>query len=79
MTILASGRLLRKRKVSSVELAKASLAAVRITEPAEHGKPAERYVPCIARAKGELGLKEWSTLDEAVRRTRDRHLIEAER
>ena len=61
------------RKVAELETPP---AAVRIAEPAEPGKPAERYVPCIARARGELGLKEWITLDEAVRRTRDWHLIE---
>ncbi len=32
-------------------------------------RPPERYVPCTKRARGELGLTQWTPLDEAIRRT----------
>jgi nucleoside-diphosphate-sugar epimerase len=33
------------------------------------GKPAERYVPCIDRARSELNLAPWIGLTEGIRRT----------
>ena len=33
------------------------------------GRPAERYVPCIRRAREELSLAPWTGLDEAIART----------
>jgi len=33
------------------------------------GRPPERYVPCIDRAKHELGLQCWISIDESINRT----------
>ncbi len=33
------------------------------------GRPAERYAPSTARARVELGLQQWISLDDALRRT----------
>jgi dTDP-glucose 4,6-dehydratase len=36
-------------------------------------RPGDRYVPSTARARDELGLRERTSLDEALRRTLDWH------
>jgi dTDP-glucose 4,6-dehydratase len=46
-------------------------AEVRVAKQPEPGKPAERYVPDIARARTELGLDVSIPLPEAIRRTAD--------
>ena len=46
---------------------------VRIARKAVKGAPAERYVPDTARARRELGLEQWISLDEAIRRTAQWH------
>ena len=33
------------------------------------GQPAERYIPDVGRARGELGLDAWTDLPDAIRRT----------
>jgi nucleoside-diphosphate-sugar epimerase len=40
------------------------------------GQPAARYVPETARAQKELGLREWTPLDEAIRRTANWYKME---
>jgi dTDP-glucose 4,6-dehydratase len=61
------------RPVSIAELAR--LVAVhfgtsaRVAREATPGKPAERYVPDVRRAREELGLRSWISLEEAVART----------
>lgn len=42
---------------------------VEIERVAVPGRPGSRYVPAIARARGELGLRVWTHLDEAIRKT----------
>lgn len=42
---------------------------VHIAKQAVPGKAAERYVPATQRARAELGLKTWISLDEAIDRT----------
>jgi dTDP-glucose 4,6-dehydratase len=44
-------------------------AEVQIAQTAAPGKPAERYVPDIARARTELGLDIWISLPDAITRT----------
>lgn len=44
-------------------------AKVSIAQPASPDQPPHIYVPCIVRARRELGLNVWIGLDEAVRRT----------
>jgi len=46
-----------------------SMAGVRILGAAEPGRPPERYVPSVERARTELGLEHWTGLEESVRRT----------
>jgi dTDP-glucose 4,6-dehydratase len=41
---------------------------VRVLGQPQPGKPAERYVPCVDRAKNELGLESWIDLKDGVRR-----------
>ncbi len=48
-------------------------AAVQIAQKPVRGQPAARYVPETARAEQELGLREWISLDEAIRRTAQWH------
>jgi nucleoside-diphosphate-sugar epimerase len=47
-------------------------AAVEIAQKPS-GKPAERYIPDTTRAEQELGLREWISLDDAIRRTAQWH------
>ena len=42
---------------------------VRIARQPGHGRPADRYVPSVERARSELGLRQTIDLDEAVRKT----------
>ncbi|MBM4459000.1 MAG: NAD-dependent epimerase/dehydratase family protein [Chloroflexi bacterium] len=42
---------------------------VQIAQAATPGRPAERYVPSVARARHELGLQQTVSLPEAIRRT----------
>jgi len=44
-------------------------AAIEIARKPVPGQLAARYVPETARAQQELGLREWVSLDEAIRRT----------
>jgi dTDP-glucose 4,6-dehydratase len=44
-------------------------AEVRIAMAADSTKPIHRYVPSTRRAREELGLREWISLPEAIRRT----------
>jgi len=46
-----------------------SPAGIAIAREAVPGVPTERYVPDTGRARRELGLKEWVSLEEAIRRT----------
>jgi len=61
--------------VSIAEVAQIVAAAsgeklpVKIAEAPQSGRPLSRYVPSIARAEVELGLRAWIPLDEAVRKT----------
>jgi dTDP-glucose 4,6-dehydratase len=41
---------------------------VRVLGKAVPGKPPERYVPCVDRARRELGLESWIDLKDGVRR-----------
>ncbi|MBM3332339.1 NAD-dependent epimerase/dehydratase family protein [candidate division WOR-3 bacterium] len=45
------------------------LAQVTVARQPETGKPAERYVPDIARARNEIGLDVWISLPDAIART----------
>ena len=44
-------------------------AGVRILGTAEPGRPPERYVPSVERARTERGLENWTGLEESIRRT----------
>jgi dTDP-glucose 4,6-dehydratase len=46
---------------------------VQIAKPANPGTPAARYVPDTCRAETELGLKTWTSLEEAIRKTAEWH------
>jgi nucleoside-diphosphate-sugar epimerase len=65
--------------VSIAELAEAvsnalpGRVAVEIAQKPAPGQPAARYVPETMRAQQELGLREWTPLDEAIRRTAQWH------
>jgi dTDP-glucose 4,6-dehydratase len=43
--------------------------AITIARPAVAGQPAQRYVPDVSRADGELQLDQWTQLDDAIRAT----------
>lgn len=66
-----------RNPVSIAEVAKAvsrivpGQAAIEFAQKPIPGQPAARYVPETARAQQELGLREWTPLDEAIRRTAD--------
>ena len=82
-TILVKGEPLRPYNVGSEEdLSIADLARLvaRVVRPgipihiagsAPAGSRPARYVPSTARATGELGVRQWIALDDAVRRTAD--------
>jgi nucleoside-diphosphate-sugar epimerase len=48
-------------------------STVEIAQRSSESKLPERYVPSIERAKAELGLRPWISLDEAIARTIDWH------
>jgi nucleoside-diphosphate-sugar epimerase len=80
-TILLRGKSGRAYNVGSEhDLSIAELAAtvasavqapgeIQIAQEAVPGAASERYVPDTARARGELGLQQWVSLDEGIRRT----------
>lgn len=80
-TILFKGRSCRPYNVGSEEVLTIEKLArrvaalfpsaieVEIAGRPSPGKPAERYVPSTQRARRELGLKQYTNLSEAVRRT----------
>lgn len=84
-TILLRGQAARPYNVGSAEeisiagLARAIArevapgAEIRIAKHAAADALPPRYVPSVARAEGELGLRVWVPLDEAIRRTCDWH------
>jgi dTDP-glucose 4,6-dehydratase len=90
-TILVSGQSCRPYNVGSdegvsiAELARvvaqvtASRAGIRIARPALAGRPAERYVPDTSRARNELGLRQWVSLEQGIRRTAIWHALAAPR
>jgi nucleoside-diphosphate-sugar epimerase len=44
-------------------------AKVEVAQTPVAGRPAERYVPSVKRARSELGLESWIDFKEAIRRT----------
>jgi nucleoside-diphosphate-sugar epimerase len=68
-----------RQSVSIAELAGAvrrtlaPQAEIQIAQKPVPGQPAARYVPDTARAEQELGLRQWISLDEAIRRTAQWH------
>jgi dTDP-glucose 4,6-dehydratase len=64
-----------RQPVSIAELAEAvrrtmaPQAEIQVAQKPVPGQPPARYVPETARAEQELGLREWVSLDEAIRRT----------
>lgn len=64
-----------ERRVNVVQLAQivakevASGVVVKLMQSPSNGKSTEQYTPSTARARGELGLKENVSLEEAIRRT----------
>ena len=73
--VLFSRSFIRKRAVSIAELAQAVSRAsgrdprIEVRGRADPLRPVDRYVPSTARAREELGLRERTSLDEALRRT----------
>ncbi len=84
-TILVRGESGRAYNAGSEEAVSIAQLAVQVTQslgsgqPVEiagkpaPGVPAEHYVPDTARARRELGLEQWISLDEAIRRTAQWH------
>jgi nucleoside-diphosphate-sugar epimerase len=80
-TILSKGESCRPYNVGSGESltiaetaravaeAFASSVSVKIAKATSPGKPAEHYVPSVARVQSELGLQQHISLNEAIRRT----------
>lgn len=66
-----------ERRISVADLARTVAAvispgtSVHIAKEPIPGKPAEQYIPCTARARTELGLRESVGLEDALRRTAD--------
>ena len=85
-TILARGESCRpynvgsERELSIAELAATVAAelepstAIRVMGLPRRGAAPERYVPDTGRARHELGLREWISLEDAIRRTAEWHL-----
>lgn len=48
-------------------------AEIRTARPAVLGSPPARYVPSVDRARELLGLSEWTSLEEGIRRTAQWH------
>jgi dTDP-glucose 4,6-dehydratase len=46
---------------------------ITIARQAVAGQPAQRYVPNVSRADGELQLDQWTQLEEAIRATAHWH------
>ena len=46
---------------------------VRVAQSPVPGAQPARYVPCVDRAREELGLEAWTPLEEAIRRTAEWH------
>lgn len=61
--------LVQKIGLEEIPTLSAKATAVHIALPLTTGKPAERYVPSVQRAKEELGLKIVVSTHEAIRRT----------
>jgi nucleoside-diphosphate-sugar epimerase len=84
-TILARGESCRAYNVGSErEVSIAGLAAtvaaelepsaaIRVMSLPHPGRVPERYIPDTARARLELGLQEWVSLEDAIRRTAEWH------
>jgi len=53
----------RVRRVVAPEI------GIEIARQRDPSAPTERYVPSTTRARAELGLQQWITLDDAIRRT----------
>lgn len=85
-TILARGESCRpynvgsERELSIAELAATVAAeiepstAIRVMGLPRPGAAPERYVPDTGRARLELGLREWISLEDAIRRTAEWHV-----
>jgi dTDP-glucose 4,6-dehydratase len=84
LTLLLEGKPGTAYNVGSDEAVTIAELAARIGAQAGHPElrilgtaaegPAERYVPCIDRARDHCGLRVYTRLDEAIRRTLDWHL-----
>jgi nucleoside-diphosphate-sugar epimerase len=82
-TILVGGRPGRpynvgsERDVSIGELAELVGAGlkVEIAGTPVPGRPPERYVPATGRARAELNLREWISLEESIRRTMVKEVV----
>ena len=82
-TILVRGESGRAYNVGSdeaVSIADLAAAVARVAGPGKKveiagqpvaGKPALRYVPCVERARVELGLRAWIPFEEGIQRTLD--------
>jgi nucleoside-diphosphate-sugar epimerase len=90
-TILFRGQAARPYNVGSdVSLTIAELARTVVTELAPRarvengllpvpGKPPQRYVPAIDRARSELGLGVWVSLEDAIQRTAAWYTLKVDR
>ncbi len=88
LTLLLEGKPGTAYNVGSDEAVTTAELAARISAQTGHPAlrilaargqgPAERYVPCIDRARDHCGLRVYTSLDEAIRRTLDWHLPDRE-